>query len=104
MKVNFWASGAESVPQILNCGSQEKLFSYGHLATTDLDMETHGWVLMGTAEIVISLQTSEEVTKQALVACAATEQKLRADFEVKMRELQAFRQTLLALPAEVSHD
>lgn len=65
--------------------------------TESKGMEEHGWALMGERVFHVALPKPEDACKIKLKALDIAEQKARADFALRITELQRMKNELLAI-------
>lgn len=86
--VTAWASGDFMMGRILE-GHQEgdsaKVVSA--ISIQPIDMTSHGWVKVGTAEITVELLPMREMAGQQLATLEASLQKERADSQVRQNAI-----------------
>jgi len=99
------------IEKSLWCSSPEHFVSYKNAETdTDraqiitildngLDMETCGWIPVGTATVDMRFDSVENGMASAIAACDLAEQELRSKLNEQLAAIDSIRQNLLALPA-----
>lgn len=60
----------------------------------------NGWVKVGTAEITVTFDDEAEITGQQITHLRAAQQKVKADCEVALNQLEGQIQSLLAIESK----
>jgi len=86
-------------PKEIAEGSDEMLVRC--LSYSTYDMSASGWTKVGTARIEITLKGNDQIIAGKVDALQALKTKTLADAQLKVTEIEAQIQTLLAITCEV---
>jgi len=98
-----WCSNPEAFLKYKNAPEGER-FEYITLGPVNANMGSYGWILLGTAEVICTVEPIEDGISAAVAACDVAEKKLRGQLNDKLAEISAIRQNLLSLPAPKEFD
>ena len=65
------------------------------------DMADHGWILIGDAEITVTLRDRNEITYSQVAVLKEAKKRIQATAEAQINAIEGQVQSLLALPMEV---
>jgi hypothetical protein len=91
--VTVWLTSPDCLPLLSN--PEETIFY--SIAAGGVDMTEYGWTKVQTTEVEITRPTIEACMAPALAAIKKAEDKLNADVQAKLNELQVLRSKLLSL-------
>ena len=72
-----------------------------NMAFSALDMADHGWVLIGEAEIIVTLRDRNDITSSQVAILKEAKKRIQATAEAQINAIEGQVQSLLALPMEV---
>ena len=72
-----------------------------NMAFSALDMADHGWILIGDAEITVTLRDRNEITYSQVAVLKEAKKRIQATAEAQINAIEGQVQSLLALPMEV---
>jgi len=73
-----------------------------NLSFSNYDMETHGWIEVGAAEITVTLVSRDEFTRAQIAALKNQRREVEAQAAAALSTIDTRIQNLLALPAEIT--
>lgn len=98
--MNAWLSSVEYLHRFADANDEQRA-NMTRFTALELDMSDCGWVRIGTASIDLHVDSQESIDGGAIKVIDLAIEKVRADFALRIKELQDARASLLSLPARV---
>lgn len=95
--IGVWLAGDGYGPEEIKRDGAKAI---NKLQFSNLDMSSHGWTRIGTAEVTLSLMSEDKMVESKVASMRAEIQSIRATSENAITRLQEKIQSLLAITNE----
>lgn len=98
--INAYITGSHLTLKVLSSMSPERAVSSLAMHAPFEYGEPEGWVKVGTAEVTVTFDDPEKITKTQIAMLRAAQKKVKADCEVALNQIEGQIQSLLAIESK----